>query len=210
MSILLTKGTVYTESGLQRKDVIISSDKTSVFVDKADNLNSYDKVIDAEGKVILPGFTDVHVHFREPGFFYKETIKTGSEAAVRGGYTCVCSMPNLNPVPSTYENLKIQLDIIDRDAVVRVIPYGTITMEQNGRSALADMKALAPYVCAFSDDGKGIQTGPLMKDAMILAKSLGKIIVAHCEDESILGGTSIHDGKYALSIGHKGISSESE
>ena len=158
----------------------------------------------------MPGFTDVHVHLREPGFFYKETIATGTAAAARGGYTCICPMPNLNPVPSTLEALQIQLDLIKENAKVKVIPYGTITMEQNGRSALADMEELAPHVCAFSDDGKGVQTGDLMESAMERAKKLNKLIVAHCEDESLLDGGYIHDGTYAKEHGHKGICSESE
>lgn len=158
----------------------------------------------------MPGFTDVHVHLREPGFFYKETIATGTESASRGGYTCVCPMPNLNPVPSTMEALQVQLDIIKKDAKVKTIPYGTITMKQDGRSSLSDMEAMAPYVCAFSDDGKGLQTGELMEEAMLKAKSLGKMIVAHCEDESLLFGGYIHDGKYAKEHGHRGICSESE
>ena len=143
-------------------------------------------------------------------FFYKETIKGGSLAAAKGGYTCVCPMPNLNPAPSDFASLKVQLDIIEKDAVVNTIPYGTITVNQDGRSALSDMEAMAPYVCAFSDDGKGVQTGELMEEAMLKSKSLGKMIVAHCEDESLLFGGYIHDGEYAKSHGHKGICSESE
>ena len=173
-------------------------------------MNRADRIIDCADKVIIPGFTDVHVHFREPGFFYKETIKGGSLAAAKGGYTCVCPMPNLNPAPSDFASLKVQLDIIEKDAVVNTIPYGTITVNQDGRSALSDMEAMAPYVCAFSDDGKGVQTGELMEEAMLKAKSLGKMIVAHCEDESLLFGGYIHDGEYAKSHGHKGICSESE
>jgi len=131
-------------------------------------------------------------------------------AAARGGYTTIFSMPNLKPAPSTLESLNVQLEIINRDALVRVIPYGTITMNQDDRSRLSDMEALAPHVCAFTDDGKGVQTGSLMKDAMVRARSLGKIIVAHCEDERLLTGGSIHDGRYAAAHGMKGISSESE
>lgn len=158
----------------------------------------------------MPGFTDVHVHFREPGFFYKETIATGSAAAAAGGYTCVCPMPNLKPAPSDLASLQAQLSIIEKDACVKVVPYGTITRKQDGRSALSDMEAMAPYVCAFSDDGKGVQTGDLMEEAMVRAKALGKLIVAHCEDESLLTGGYIHDGDYAKAHGHKGICSESE
>ncbi|MBQ8506762.1 MAG: dihydroorotase [Clostridia bacterium] len=159
--------------------------------------------------VVLPGFADVHVHFREPGFSYKETMKSGSAAAARGGYTAVCTMPNLNPVPDCMESLQIQLDAIERDACIRVIPYGAITKGQLGE-ALADMEAMAPHVCAFSDDGRGVQNDEMMRAAMLKAKSLGKMIVAHCEDNSLLLGGYIHDGEYAAAHGHRGICSESE
>ncbi len=158
---------------------------------------------------LLPGFADVHVHFREPGFSYKETIATGSRAAARGGYTAVCTMPNLNPTPDCMDNLQLQLDAIEKDAVIKVIPYGTITVGQKGE-VLADMEAMAPYVIAYSDDGRGVQDRELMKAAMIKAKELGKMIVAHCEDNSLLRGGYIHDGEYAKAYGHKGICSESE
>ena len=158
---------------------------------------------------LFPGFCDVHVHFREPGFSYKETIRTGSRAAARGGCTAVCAMPNLNPVPDCMETLRPQLDIIERDAAIRVLPYGAITRGEKGE-ALADMRAMAPYVCAFSDDGRGVQSDEMMREAMETAKSLDKIIAAHCEVNSLLRGGYIHDGAYAAAHGHKGISSESE
>lgn len=158
---------------------------------------------------ILPGFVDVHVHLREPGFSYKETIATGTAASANGGYTTVCSMPNLNPVPDSYENLKVQLDIIKKDAKINVIPYGSITKGELGEE-LADMKAMAPYVAGFSDDGRGVQSDEMMKQAMIEAKSLGKMIVSHCEENSLLKGGYIHDGEYAKANGHKGICSASE
>ena len=210
MITLLKNGTIFSSAGFEKKDIFISNGK--VFVNSVSSLdmNRADRIIDCADKVIIPGVTDVHVHFREPGFFYKETIKGGSLAAAKGGYTCVCPMPNLNPAPSDFASLKVQLDIIEKDAVVNTIPYGTITVNQDGRSALSDMEAMAPYVCAFSDDGKGVQTGELMEEAMLKAKSLGKMIVAHCEDESLLFGGYIHDGEYAKSHGHKGICSESE
>lgn len=209
-NFLLKNGTVYTHNGLKRRDVFISGG--NVFVTSIPSLNNGPSatVIDCSDMVLVPGFTDVHVHFREPGFFYKETIHSGTMAAARGGYTTVCTMPNLNPVPSDYEKLKVQLDIIEKTAVIKTIPYGTITKNQDGRSILSDMTAMAPYVCAFSDDGKGIQTGTLMEEAMKKAKSLGKLIVAHCEDEALLSGGYIHEGEYAKAHGHKGISSESE
>ena len=158
---------------------------------------------------VFPGFCDVHVHFREPGFSYKETIASGSAAAARGGYTAVCAMPNLNPVPDSVENLRVQTDIIKKDALISVFPYAAITVGEKGEK-LADLEALAPHVIAFSDDGKGVQSEDMMRDAMIRAKSLGKMIVAHCEVNELLKGGYIHDGEYAKMHGHKGICSESE
>lgn len=158
---------------------------------------------------IFPAFCDVHVHFREPGFSYKETIRTGSLAAARGGYTDVCTMPNLNPVPDSAENIKEQIEIIEKDAAVRVHPYAAITVGEKGET-LTDMKALAPYCAAFSDDGRGVQSEDMMREAMIKAKALGKIIAAHCEDNSLLCGGYIHKGEYARLHGHKGICAESE
>lgn len=165
--------------------------------------------ISSDKYVIIPGLCDVHVHLREPGFSYKETILTGTKAAARGGYTTVFSMPNLNPVPDCLENLKVQLDIIDKDAVIEVIPYGSITKRQHGE-VLSDMEDMSDFVCAFSDDGRGVQNEEIMERAMLKAKSLGKKIVAHCEDNSLLRGGYIHDGNYARENGHKGICSESE
>ena len=159
--------------------------------------------------IAFPGFCDVHVHFREPGFSYKETIKSGSMAAAHGGYTAVCTMPNLKPVPDSLDNLKQQTDIIDRDAVISVYPYGAITKMEMGIE-LVDMELLAPHVIAFSDDGRGVQSEAMMREAMLRAKKLGKIIAAHCEDNSLLFGGYIHDGDYARQNGHKGICSESE
>ena len=158
---------------------------------------------------IFPGFCDVHVHFREPGFSYKETIKNGSAAAAAGGYTAVCTMPNLNPVPDSAEHLKLQTDLIRENAVINVLPYGSITVGQLGEK-LSDMDALCKDVCAFSDDGRGVQNRDMMKAAMLKAKTLDKLIVAHCEDNSLLQGGYIHDGTYAEKYGHKGICSESE
>ena len=162
-----------------------------------------------ENYTLLPGFCDVHVHLREPGFSYKETIKTGSNAAAHGGYTVVCTMPNLKPVCDNLEHLTMQQDIIDRDACIAVYPYAAITLNQAGE-ALADLETLAPHVIAFSDDGHGVQSEAMMREAMIRAKALGKLIVAHCEDNSLLRGGYIHDGAYAAAHGHKGICSESE
>lgn len=158
---------------------------------------------------VFPGFVDVHVHLRQPGFLYKETIETGTKAAAHGGYTSVCAMPNLNPPPDCLDNLKIELDEIKRSAVVNVYPYATITKGQDGL-ALSDMEEMANAVAAFSDDGKGVQNESMMRAAMIKAKGLGKIIAAHCEDNTLLEGGYIHEGEYAKAHGHKGISSESE
>ena len=158
---------------------------------------------------VLPGFCDVHVHFREPGFSYKETILSGSRAAARGGYTAVCTMPNLNPVPDSPETLQPQLDAIEKDALIAVYPYGAITKGEKGE-VLADLEAMAPKVVGFSDDGRGVQSPLLMEQAMRKARELGKLIVAHCEDNSLLRGGYIHDGRYAREHGHRGICSESE
>ncbi len=158
---------------------------------------------------VLPGFCDVHVHFREPGFSYKETIKSGSLAAAHGGYTSVCTMPNLNPVPDSAANLKVQTDIIKSDSVISIYPYAAITVAENGKT-LSDMEALADSCIAFSDDGRGVQSDELMRQAMVLAKSLGKMIVAHCEDNALKKNGYIHDGAYARTHGHAGICRESE
>ena len=159
--------------------------------------------------IVFPGFCDVHVHFREPGFSYKETIRTGTMSAARGGYTAVCTMPNLKPVPDSVPHIQEELDIIDRDAVINVYPYASITVNEEGRE-LADMEGLAPLAIAYSDDGKGIQDEAMMREAMLKARDLGKIIVAHCEVNDLLRGGYIHDGEYARLHGHRGICSESE
>ena len=163
---------------------------------------------EAASYVVLPGFCDVHVHFREPGFSYKETMLTGAAAAARGGYTDVCTMPNLNPVPDSVEHLQAQRALIPPHGV-RIHPYGSITVGQRGEQ-LADLAGMAPYCVAFSDDGRGVQSESLMRQAMEEAKRLGRMIVAHCEDNSLLRGGYIHDGAYAATHGHRGICSESE
>ena len=164
---------------------------------------------DSSEYVIFPGFCDVHVHFREPGFSYKETIATGSRAAARGGYTAVCTMPNLNPVPDSVEHLEVQRRLIEETACIHVYPYGAITVGEQGE-ALSDLEGMAPDVVGFSDDGWGVQSDDLMRQAMLRAKALGKPIVAHCEVNSLLRGGYIHDGGYAKAHGHRGICSESE
>ena len=164
---------------------------------------------DKTGYVKLPGFCDVHVHLREPGFSYKESIRSGSLAAARGGYTAVCAMPNLNPVPDSVEHLEEELALIRRDAVIDVRAYGAISVNEAGKE-LADLEGMAPWVIAFSDDGHGVQDDGMMREAMERAKALGKLIVAHCEDNALLRGGYIHDGMYAAAHGHRGICSESE
>ncbi len=207
MKYLLKNAEVMMGNQLSALDVLVSD---GVVVSLGRDLDSEGALVfDFKNHVIFPGFVDVHVHFREPGFSYKETIKTGSEAAAAGGYTTVCTMPNLNPVPDSVEHLKEQLDIIERDAVINVIPYGSITVGEHG-DELSDMEGMAKYVIGFSDDGRGVQSKDMMKAAMLKAKSLGKMIVAHCEENSLLKGGYIHDGEYAKAKGHKGICSESE
>ena len=159
--------------------------------------------------VIFPGFCDVHVHFREPGFSYKETVFSGSRAAARGGYTAVCTMPNLNPVPDSAENIDKQIKLIENDAVINVYPYASITVNQRGEE-LSHMEEIKDKCIAFSDDGRGVQSDDMMESAMLKAKALGKMIVAHCEVNDLLFGGYIHDGEYAKAHGHKGICSESE
>ena len=163
----------------------------------------------SDSYLICPAFCDVHVHMREPGFSYKETIGSGSRAGARGGYTALCAMPNLDPVPDMPGTLAVEEEIIRRDAVIRVLPYGAITMGEEGKR-LSDMEGMASRVCAFSDDGRGVQDTGLMREAMLRARALGKIIAAHCEDKSLLDGGYIHDGDYARAHGHRGISSASE
>ena len=207
MKTLLKGAEVYTENGLKRQDISICNGRISFDTEG----RQFDRTEDVTGFTIVPGFVDVHVHLREPGFSYKETIRTGSMAAARGGYSAICAMPNLKPAPADLESLRQELEIIKRDAVVRVYPYGTITKAQSGRGELSDMEAMAPYVIAFSDDGKGVQDRETMRRAMLRAKALGKLIVAHCEDETeLLPGGAIHDGEYARLHHHIGINSASE
>ena len=168
-----------------------------------------EEVLDASGCLVSYGFADLHVHFREPGYSYKETIKTGSLAAAAGGYTCVCTMPNLNPVPDSVGNISLEQEIIDRDAVIDVLPYASITLGRRG-AELVDFASLKGRAVAFSDDGSGVQDEAMMRAAMLLAYSLDCVIAAHCEDNSLLRGGYIHDGRYAAAHGHKGICSESE
>ena len=197
MNGTMTKGDVFVRGGrVVSVGAAVSAPSAQVF-DFSNNV------------VVLPGFVDVHVHLREPGFSYKETMETGTASAARGGYTTVCAMPNLNPVPDSLDNLKVQLSRIAEGATIDVLPYGAITVGEKGE-VLADMEAMAEYVAAFSDDGRGVQSEDMMRQAMMKAKSLGKIIAAHCEDNDLLFGGYIHDGVYAKAHGHRGICSESE
>ena len=190
--------------------VITASADASVAEDiRASILTPAFSAFNSSEYVVFPGFCDVHVHFREPGFSYKETMVTGSRASARGGYTAVCTMPNLNPVPDSVEHLQQQLALIEDGACIHVYPYGAITVGEKGET-LADLEGMAASVIGFSDDGRGVQSDDMMRQAMIRAKKLGKMIVAHCEVNDLLRGGYIHDGEYAKAHGHRGICSESE
>lgn len=204
MMTMLRGALVYENGAFVKRDMLLDGASLTTCVG---DVSPSVSVID--NTVILPGLCDVHVHLREPGFSYKETISSGTLASARGGYTAVCSMPNLNPAPDSAENLEKQLEIIRRDGKIAVIPYGTITRGQAG-AELSEMEAMADKVAGFSDDGRGVQSDDVMRSAMLKAKSLGKMVVAHCEDNSLLRGGYIHDGEYAKEHGHRGICSESE
>ena len=206
MITVLKNAAVYEDGVIRKKELLFDGASLSSF--SGEDLTG-DAVSYFDHALILPGFCDVHVHFREPGFSYKEDIASGTASAAHGGYTAGCTMPNLSPAPDSAENLKVQTDAIACRARIPVYPYGTITKEEQGK-ALSDMEALAGSVVAFSDDGRGVQSDDMMEAAMKKAKSLGKIIAAHCEDNSLLFGGYIHDGVYARTHGHRGISSESE
>ncbi|MCQ2602735.1 MAG: dihydroorotase [Clostridia bacterium] len=192
----------------KKANLISGTDKTANVLPPSTDF-SFAERFDSEEYTIFPGFCDVHVHLREPGFSYKETIKSGTQASAHGGYTAVCTMPNLNPVPDTLENLDVQREIIKKDGIINVYPYASITKGQKGEY-LADFDELAPYSVAFSDDGRGVQGEDMMRAAMIKAKELDKIIVAHCEVNELLKGGYIHDGEYAKAHNHRGICSASE
>ena len=195
--IFLPKVQCYEAGAFRCRDVVFRGEGVSDFVFPAGEY------------VCFPGFADVHVHLREPGFSYKETIRDGTRAAARGGYTAVCAMPNVSPVPDSGEHLRAQEEIIRRDAAIPVYPYGAVTVGEAGET-LADLETLAPRVCAFSDDGRGVQSEAVMRAAMTEAKRLHRLIAAHCEDNALLRGGYIHDGAYARAHGHRGICSESE
>lgn len=207
-SILIKNGTLLLPDGERRADLLVMDGKIACI---SDSLSSEGAgcIVDASGALVLPGLADVHVHFREPGYSYKETIASGSRAAAAGGFTCVCPMPNLNPAPDSVENIGKELEIIHRDACIDVRPYATITVGRKG-CEVVDVAALKGLCCAFSDDGSGVQDGAVMLEAMQECASLDCMLAAHCEDNSLLRGGYIHDGKYAAAHGHKGICSESE
>lgn len=190
MKTVLRGGKLYKDGAL--------TDNGSFEISDVTNMNDCDekRVIELDNSFILPSFCDVHVHFREPGFGYKETIRQGSLAGARGGYTVVGTMPNLKPAPCDMDSLRVQQEIVDRDAVIQVIPYGTITKDQSGTGTLSDMEGMANHVLAFSDDGKGVQDDGLMREAMNVAKSLNKLIVAHCEDESLLREGKVRESEW--------------
>ena len=206
--IILKSGTLVQNGESKIVDVAVADGKV-VLVDENIAIEADDKVVDCAGKVVCSGLVDLHVHLREPGLSAKETIATGTAAAAHGGFTCVCSMPNLSPAPDTLEHLQQQLDIIARDAVVKVLPYATITERRMG-DCVVDFAALKPYVAGFSDDGSGVQQEAVMAKAMKAAAENGCIIAAHCEVDELLRGGYIHDGEYAQKHGHRGICSESE
>ncbi len=207
MKILLKNATVFGYD--EARDVLISEGKVAEIVPSgSSSLFDNDMLFDLEGNYIFPGFVDVHVHMREPGFSYKETIKTASLSAAKGGYTDVFAMPNLNPVPDSAENIAVELELL-KDSTVNAYPYSSITVNQEG-SELVDFEDMAKYAAAFSDDGKGVQSDDIMREALIRGSNTGKVIAAHCEVNELLNGGYIHDGVYARKNGHKGISSESE
>lgn len=205
-TLTIRHGKVYIDGYFTETDIHISNGKIVAFSSPAEDTG---QIIDASGKYVVPGFTDLHAHFREPGFEYKETIRTGTIAAAAGGYTTVCTMPNLNPVPDSPEHLQVQLNAIRKDAVIEVLPFASITVGEKGEK-LVPFAALAKDCIGFSDDGRGVQSAALMKAAMEKCAACDKLISAHCEDNSLAAGGTIHAGKKALEFGIGGISSDSE
>lgn len=212
MERILKKAHVYNNGAFEIKDLTLDINDGGFpagGLSRIPDFSDFSNFSDLSNIYVFPAFCDVHVHFREPGFFYKETIRTGSLAAARGGYTDVCAMPNLDPVPDSVENIEKELDIIKRTAAIRVHPYAAVTKGEKGQ-VLSDFDGLSSLCVAFSDDGRGVQDGEMMRRAMLKAKECGKIIAAHCEDNSLLRGGYIHDGEYAAAHSHRGICSESE
>ncbi len=209
MRALYRNAEVFRKGVLERLDVAVSGGRIDRLA-RGISPMGFDQVFDLTDLLLVPGFVDVHVHLREPGFSYKETIASGTRAAARGGYSCVCAMPNVDPPPDDLAHLRAQLDVIERDARVRVLPYGALTRGRRGEGVPADYAALAPYVAGFSDDGTGVRDEAAMDACMRGVRAVGGIVAAHCEDESMLNGGYIHDGAYARRHGHSGIPSESE
>ena len=207
--LLLKNATIHAAEGTLQGDLLVVNDVITAI---GEDITADDatRTIDCRGKHIVYGLVDVHVHLREPGLSHKETVRTGTLAAAHGGFTTVCSMPNVNPAPDTVEHLQQQLDIIERDAVIEVLPYASITLGQRGKGDLVDFEALAGKVAGFSDDGRGVQSEELMAEAMRKAKAVGSRIVAHCEVDDLLHGGYIHDGEFCRQHNHRGICSESE
>ncbi len=208
VSLLISGAKVWLEDSFVQRDVLVEDGRV---VEISDHIAPREgvRVVEASGKMLLPGLVDMHVHLREPGYGYKETIASGTRASARGGFTTVCPMPNLNPAPDSLEHIKEQFDIIERDAIIDVLPYATITTARSGNECV-DYQTLAPFVAGFSDDGTGVQSAEVMEEAMRQIAPTGKILAAHCEVESLLKGGYIHDGDWAKAHGHKGICSESE
>lgn len=213
MTVLFKDALVYQNNEFKKMSVLIRGSVVEGLSVSFSDIYTTDinRVVDCKSKyLLLPGFADVHVHLREPGFSYKETIKTGTQAGAKAGYTLLCSMPNLKPTPDCAENLKVQTDIIKKDAVIDVLPFGTITKNRLGVGELINFDEIKNDVVGFSDDGTGVQTAELMEEAMKKCAKIGKVISAHCEDNSLLHGGYIHDGEYCKKNNHKGICSESE
>ena len=206
--MIFRNATVWAQNGFAKQDAIFDGEVLSFSNSQIAPVSASEMPV-FSNCLILPGFCDVHVHLREPGFCYKETVASGTASAARGGYTAICSMPNLNPVPDTKAHLDVQLEAIQKDARIAVFPYGSLTVSEAGEE-MADLDAMAADAIAFSDDGKGVQNEEMMRALMLRAKTLGKMVVAHCEDNSLLRGGYIHNGVYAAEHGHRGICSESE
>ena len=210
MALLIKNALVFMGDKFEKSDVLIKDSKIDS-LGPSISVNGADRVFDCKDKYFLiPGFVDVHVHLREPGFSYKETVKSGTMAAAKAGYTAVCPMPNLNPAPDSVENLQVQKDIIEKDAVIDVFPFAYITKGRNGTGECVDFESLKAEAIGFSDDGTGVQTDELMEQAMTQCAKLGAVISAHCEVNDLLKGGYIHDGEYCKAHNHKGICSESE
>ncbi len=206
--LLIHGGTAVGGGTSSRCDILVA-DGIIAAMDERIPADAADETVDAAGCIVTCGLADVHVHLREPGYSAKETIASGTRAAAHGGYTVVCAMPNLNPAPDSPAALAIEQELIDRQAVIDVRPYATITVAREGR-VVTDLEVLMPHVAGFSDDGSGIQQERVMREAMRRVAAMDGIIAAHCEDDSLLHGGYIHDGEYARRNGHRGICSESE